>query len=222
MGLATPTSDDDHFSVVIPPYDTFLGLGSYPESRHTVNKEAGTDVHEITLARLVKGVIKGRVTDIEPLFGDSMDLVLGIGHDVMAMRPKMLSQRMLSPLMGMIQSQRKLAFKGNGDRFNPEIGYDPKAASHCMRALWQGIRLKRDCKLFMGFPEDEDSQGYKGGIMKIKMGEMNIDLVINSINMHIELFESIDVHENLPETVDVEFWEDWLIKAHETKFGIKY
>jgi hypothetical protein len=205
MGLDTEDSDEDFFEVFMPSKSALLGLDSVKPSQHVKNDEV--DIQCITLKRLVEGIVNGRVTDLEPLFCKREHIFIDFDID----RSKMLSRRLMRPLLGMVTHQRNLALKGNTDRYREDLGYDPKAACHCSRALWQAIRLKTAGVLKMYVDEDDE----RNRLMMVKRGELSKQEVLDDWDKAEAYLKRLNFPKSLPDDVDRDYWQNFLIRAQE-------
>lgn len=140
-GLAGPDSDKDYFRIVIPPPEAIIGLDEMKGSQRIDGEE---DVRTITLKEFLRAVDHGRSTELELLCAP-VRCILNItqeGRTLLLNRNRLLSRRLFKPLMGFASGQVKRAMKGNKDRFDPKLGYDPKSMVHAFRSMWQAKTLK--------------------------------------------------------------------------------
>jgi predicted nucleotidyltransferase len=209
QGLETSSSDYDYFEIFIPSERQILGITSdQKESGHKIDGKS--DTHRISLKRFVQGLVVGRVTDIEPLFCKDEHVLINKCPYLRDNRLYMLSQRLIKPLLGMVNHQKDLALKGNRDRYREDIGYDPKAACHCTRALYQAFWLKRLGVLRMHI----DDQAGADRLMKIKRGELDLEEIETIWHNYEDVINRTAWHHLVPQSINVNKWEEFLINTY--------
>jgi predicted nucleotidyltransferase len=168
-GLATAASDRDLFKIVLPPEDAILGLQEMRGSQHIKD---GEDSRVITLKELLKDALMGRSTEIEMLWAKPEDIgsIDHYGAELVEERHRLISRRLFRSLNGFADGQMKRMLRGNTNRFNPTLGYDPKSAVHGLRALYQVRYLKQNGELVLKI---EDEQ-VRGELMSVKNGEKTL------------------------------------------------
>ncbi len=210
-GLNLPGSDHDYFKVVIPPTEAIIGLGNMRGSQK-IDPVTGDDCRVITLKELIRQAIAGKSVEVEWLFvGDHCVLEMHpvYGRELMDIKDAMISSRMFKGLLGFATGNRTQAINGNKDRFRADIGYDPKALSHALRAIWQAVRLKQTGKLPIS-----PIGGSKEAILAVKKGEMLLDHAMSLFDAWDGAFNSTPDSPNLPANPDVERLERWLMGVH--------
>jgi hypothetical protein len=177
QGVTTPTSDKDYFEIVLPPIEAVLGLQEMVGSQHIKN---GIDIRTITLKEFLRQALHGRSTELEVLFAkpEHQIEVSPVGRALLDNRHKLVSQRLYGSLTGFYKNQKYRMFMGNGGRRDEFLGYDPKMAAHCVRAIWQLINLKLtgDLAIFVSDPLTADL------IVALKKKEISLSLLNDQLS----------------------------------------
>jgi hypothetical protein len=182
QGVTTPTSDKDYFEIVLPPIEAVLGLQEMVGSQHI---QDGIDTRTITLKEFLRQALHGRSTELEVLFArpEHQIEISPVGQALIDNRHKLVSQKLYGSLTGFYKNQKHRMFLGNGGRRDEKIGYDPKMAAHCVRAIWQLINLKLtgDLAIFVSDPLTADL------IVALKKKE----ICLATLNDHLSGYEGI-------------------------------
>ncbi len=172
QGVTIPTSDKDYFEIVLPPIEAVLGLQEMVGSQHIKD---GIDIRTITLREFLRQALHGRSTELEVLFAkpEHQIEISTVGQALLDNRHKLVSQRLYGSLTGFYKNQKYRMFMGNGGRRDEKLGYDPKMAAHCVRAIWQLINLKMtgDLAIFVSDPLTADL------IVALKQKEISLQLL---------------------------------------------
>lgn len=207
-GIATPQSDRDYFSIVIPPVEAIIGLGEMKGSQRI---EGIDDIRVITLREFLRAVEHGRSTELEMLWAPE-DVIIQItpeGRYLLENRDKLLSQRLFKPLFGFAGGQIQRSLKGNNDRFDPELGYDPKSMVHAFRSLWQAKKLKQGPEL----PLRLDA-GMKIMLKQVKAGDWTKDQIVECIQQWDAEVQAQELSWDLRSSPDRTWMEDFLIRTY--------
>lgn len=219
FGLANSQSDTDYFTIVVPPAECIVGLSDMKGSQK-VDKESGIDSRIITLKEFLKGVLQGKSNEIECLFvspeyilNQSLD-----GHYLYRHRNKLLSKRMYKSLLGFTIAQQARMLRGNTNRFDKNLGYDPKCAAYGLRAIYQAIILKQSGKFEVVLP------GWRNDVIRdIKQSNTlwNKDEMIALFDKYIKIFDEIEDNSGLPAEPDYDFWNKFLMDTYRSAINIK-
>ena len=149
-GMATPTSDEDFFAVVVPPAEYLLGLSSF---EHWDPKDVGLDFKVYSLRKYVRMLLKNNPNVLEtlwlrPEFYCPVD-THNVFRELKDMRDLFSSLRAYHSLSGYAYDQLKsletsrysremgAARKALVDKF----GFDPKNAAHLVRLYRMGVEF---------------------------------------------------------------------------------
>lgn len=209
--LNTPNSDTDLFEVVIPPVDCLLGLQEMKGSQK-MDKASGEDSRIITLKELIRQAIHGRSTEVEWLFVDPEHVIEQhpvYGRELELMRDNLVSARMYKSMLGFATGNRQAAINGNKDRFREDLGYDPKALSHALRALWQAIMLKKHGRVVVAPVGD-----YKETILAVKYGQLSRQVALDRFATWDHRLNSMPENPQVRSKPDHELLNNWLVSVH--------
>lgn len=204
-GLATPESDRDFFSIVIPPVEAIIGLGEMKGSQRI---EGDEDIRIITLKEFLRAVEHGRSTELEMLWAPE-DCILecdDTGQTLLNNKEKLLSERLFKPLFGFAGGQIQRSIKGNNDRFDPKLGYDPKSMTHAFRSLWQAGQLKESPQLPLRLPDHMQCF-----LRQVKAGDWSKDEILECIDEWDRDMRELSAEWDIPAGPNRVWMEDFLM-----------
>ena len=210
--VATPTSDKDYFEIILPPTEAVLGLGEMVGSQHIKD---GIDIRTITLKEFLRQALHGRSTELEVLFAkpEHRIEVSPVGQELLDNRHKLISQRLYGSLTGFYKNQKHRMFMGNGGRRDEKLGYDPKMAAHCVRAIWQLINLKLtgDLAIFVSDPVTA------GLIVALKQKQISLPLLHDQLSGYEGILATL-TDEKVQEKPDYDWANNFLIGAYRAAY----
>jgi hypothetical protein len=92
-------------------------------------------------------------------------------------------------------------------------GIDWKAMSHALRAGYQARDIYKDGDFSYPLKETEF-------LKQVKTGKLSFDQVADELERLVTEIEILSENSNLPESVDVEFWNKWLISVYSREFNL--
>jgi hypothetical protein len=92
-------------------------------------------------------------------------------------------------------------------------GVDWKAMSHALRAGYQARDIYRMGDFSYPLKETEF-------LKQVKTGNLSFDQVANELESLVAEIEMLSENSNLPEQVDVEFWNSWLVSVYAREFNL--
>lgn len=92
-------------------------------------------------------------------------------------------------------------------------GVDWKAMSHALRAGYQARDIYREGDFSYPLKETEF-------LKQVKAGKLSFDQVANELESLVAEIENLSENSNLPEQVDQEFWNSWLLRVYAKHFGV--
>lgn len=208
QGVTTETSDKDYFKIILPNINAVLGLENRIGSQHIKD---GIDVREITLKEFLIQALTGRSTELEVLFAKAEHQIYihPIGQELLDFREKLVSQRLFKSLLGFYKNQKHRMFTGNGGRRDDKLGYDPKMAAHCIRAIWQAINLKETGRVDIYIYDSEAANL----ILSLKNKEIPLYKLVEITDTYERRFDSAK-SVNIPENPDYEWANNFLIRTN--------
>jgi predicted nucleotidyltransferase len=209
-GTNTDTSDKDYFKLVVPEIDYVLGLSRF-RGQQIIEGENDFTIH--TLYDFVHGCLNGRTALIEVLFVRDKDILEmdHTGQKLVAVRNKLLSQRLAKPFMGFACTQWRKTLNGNKCRFVPKLGYDPKSAYHAVRVLFMACRFKQTGTLNSFIYDDRQRQE----CIEIKEGRWTCEQVVARIEQLVDQFDNkLSWHPDTPKAPDYDFWNQFVINGY--------
>jgi predicted nucleotidyltransferase len=228
-GMAIPGHDDnDEMGVYIETPQQLLGLA--PTAEHFVSRTqpegarsgpGDTDLVLYSLRKYLRLATAGNPTVLTPLFAPASDVltVTGIGIELRALAPKILSRRAGWRHLGYLDGQReRMVGGGKQNRVpnRPELiaahGYDTKYASHALRLGLQGLELMLTGSLSLPMRIE-----HLEPCMRIKTGEVRFDqalLMVDEVRYRLaHLVES--ERSPLPLEPDMDAVNAWMVTMHQ-------
>lgn len=92
-------------------------------------------------------------------------------------------------------------------------GVDWKAMSHALRAGYQARDIYRDGDFSYPLKETEF-------LKQVKQGKLDFAQVGSELERLVAEIEKLSENSNLPEHVDTEFWDKWLLRVYAHEFGL--
>jgi RNA repair pathway DNA polymerase beta family len=212
QGVTTPTSDKDYFEIVLPPIEAVLGLQEMVGSQHIKD---GLDTRTITLKEFLRQALHGRSTELEVLFArpEHQLEINPVGRTLLENRHKLVSRKLYGSLTGFYKNQKYRMFMGNGGRRDEKLGYDPKMAAHCVRAIWQLINLKTtgDLSIFISDPYIAEL------IVSLKEKRVNILFLQQECDRLEKVVDQLD-DTKVQEEPDYRWASNFLIGVYQEKY----
>jgi uncharacterized protein len=193
--------DRDEMAVFVEPPEYLIGLARAQAMRgglygfeHFVDRTkpegvrsgpGDLDLVAYSLRKYVRLALKGHPTILLLLFVPDEHVLVrtGLGEELQALRPALLSRRAGRGYLGYLSGQRERLLGSRGQRNvnRPELveahGYDTKYAMHAARLGHQGLELLETGWLTLPMPEPERSR-----VMAIRTGELSFDEAIAEID----------------------------------------
>ena len=212
-GLATAESDEDHFRIVIPPVEAIIGLSEMKGSQRI---EGNNDIRIITLREFLRAVEHGRSTELEMLWATE-DVILECtaeGRTLLDNKECLLSQRLFKPLFGFAGGQIKRSLKGNTDRFDSKLGYDPKSMVHALRSLWQAQTLKQKPELPLRVDRDTAIT-----LRRLKSGGYSKSEIVSIVQRYDAEVQADSLEWNMPKNPDHKWMESFLMRTYKAQIN---
>ena len=92
-------------------------------------------------------------------------------------------------------------------------GVDWKAMSHALRAGYQARDIYKEGDFSYPLKETEF-------LKQVKTAKLGFDQVVNELERLVAEIEMLSENSNLPEQVDVEFWNKWLVSVYAREFNL--
>jgi hypothetical protein len=92
-------------------------------------------------------------------------------------------------------------------------GVDWKAMSHALRAGYQARDIYKEGDFSYPLKETEF-------LKQVKTAKLGFDQVANELERLVAEIEMLSENSNLPEQVDVEFWNKWLVSVYAREFNL--
>jgi hypothetical protein len=92
-------------------------------------------------------------------------------------------------------------------------GVDWKAMSHALRAGYQARDIYRDGDFSYPLKETDF-------LKQVKQGKLDFAQVGSELERLVAEIEKLSENSNLPEHVDTEFWDKWLLRVYAREFGV--
>ena len=92
-------------------------------------------------------------------------------------------------------------------------GVDWKAMSHALRAGYQARDIYRDDDFSYPLKETEF-------LKQVKQGKLDFAQVGSELERLVAEIENLSENSNLPEHVDTEFWDKWLLSVYAREFSL--
>lgn len=217
-GIHTDDSDYDYVGALIEPSEFSLGLDDYvqgPNHQHGFEQhlihEDGYEGSIYSLNKLVVMLADGNPTMLSLMFSTPIvDL-----HNVMSLRPYILSQRTGTRFLAYMKAQRR-ALTGDKSRHVTRKdliqahGFDTKYAAHVIRLGMQGIEFMTTNEVVL--PMRIADAGF---IKAIRNGRYSLDEVLSLADrLERRLQELVDGPQELPPTADMRFLSSWLVDRY--------
>jgi uncharacterized protein len=143
------------------------------------------DLVAYSLRKYVRLALKGHPTILLLLFvpEDLIHVRTGLGYELRALRPALLSRRAGQGYLGYLhgQKERLLGTRGQKRVNRPELveahGFDTKYAMHAARLGYQGLELLETGQLTLPMPKPEGSR-----VMSIRRGERTFTEALEEID----------------------------------------
>jgi predicted nucleotidyltransferase len=231
-GIAIEGTDDrDEMGVFIEPPEHVLGVG-YPMNTltHRTQPEGhrsgpgDLDLVRYSLRHYARLLVKGNPNVLLPLFApqDAVLISSDAGDSLRKARHIFLSQRAVRQTLGYMNAQiermvdkRKLP---NRPELIEKYGYDVKYASHAVRLAIQGYELALSGVLILPMRDH-----FRELVLAVKTGQYSQDQVVEMVEEYGrkigELLRSGRCQ--LPPEPDYEAMNAFLIRAHESYWGMK-
>jgi predicted nucleotidyltransferase len=230
--------DRDEMAVYIEPAEYLLGLARahgiknglygfehYVERTQPEGVRSGPgdlDLVAYSLRKYVRLALKGHATILLLLFvpDEHVHARTGLGEELQALRPALLSKRAGSGYQGYLRAQKERLIGARGQmRVNrPELieahGFDTKYAMHAARLGYQGIELLETGRLTLPMPEPERSRA-----MAIRTGERTLEEAILEIE-EVEARLAVALARSpLPDEPDRAAVDAFLVSAYRRAWG---
>jgi predicted nucleotidyltransferase len=237
-GMAIPGHDDnDEMGVYIETPEQLLGLppafdqsGRPYTSEHYVSRTkpegersgpGDTDLMMYSLRKYLRLATAGNPTVLTPLFAPASDVltVTGIGIELRALAPKILSRRAGWRHLGYLDDQRqRMVGGGKQNRVpnRPELiaahGYDTKYASHALRLGLQGLELMRTGRLVLPMRPTDLAK-----CMEVKTGRVDFETALAKVDdVRQRLAWTMESSRGaLPEHPDMDAVNNWMVTMHQ-------
>lgn len=110
----------------------------------------------------------------------------------------------------------QLMYDGYGHRAKlaeQNQGVDWKAMSHALRAGYQARDIYKEGDFSYPLKETEF-------LKQVKQGVLDFDKVADELERLVDEIEKLSENSNLPEHVDTDFWDKWLLRVYAREFGL--
>ena len=198
----------------------FVGYVKQQAAKYGVKGSRLADIKQAidSLAKLDQNLILGEVKD-QVYFGEYAEWKVkpnpGVGHDN---EFYMVNAKMYQSTNTVLYTVERLQqmYDGYGHRAKlaeQNEGVDWKAMSHALRAGYQARDIYRDGDFSYPLKETEF-------LKQVKQGKLDFAQVGSELERLVAEIEKLSENSNLPEHVDTEFWDKWLLSVYAREFSL--
>jgi hypothetical protein len=198
----------------------FVGYVKQQAAKYGVKGSRLADIKQAidSLAKLDQNLILGEVKD-QVYFGEYAEWKVkpnpSVGHDNEFYMVNAKMYQSTNTVLYTIERLQQM-YDGYGHRAKlaeQNEGVDWKAMSHALRAGYQA----RDIYKYGDFVYPLAETNF---LKQVKQGKLDFAQVGSELERLVAEIENLSENSNLPEHVDTEFWDKWLLRVYAHEFGI--
>lgn len=219
-GVNTSISDYDFIGVAVEPPNVIYGLGNYEHTLlgkpdQNARTLAGADEGKVFALKKWARLAEGGNTDVMSLlFLPKYLHVSRAGELLLENRDLFISHQAILRFSGHLMTEKR---RMNGDvkvkTIRPELieqfGFDTKAAYQAVKLGYHGLRIAREQKMVIPFPDDE-----RDFILMVRAGELSREMIDAHLESVMDILDGTEPSDNLPERPDREKINDLLEKIY--------
>lgn len=223
-GINVGGDDQDLQGICVEPPEVMLGTRPFDQYDYrskpvNVRSDAGDlDLQVFGLSKWVRLATAGNPTVLLPLFAPPTKVLATtwVGDKLRADKHLFLAKAHAQRFLGYLNQQRRHLVGELSPRVNrPELvekyGYDTKYASHALRIAMQGIQLMRIGDLIL--PMESHQRRY---LIKVRKGEFTLGECLAKLGrLEEELLTAAQYSTCLPDRVDDDYINDWLVETYQ-------
>ena len=198
----------------------FVGYVKQQAAKYGVKGSRLADIKQAidSLTKLDQNLTLGEVKD-QVYFGDYAEWKVkpnpSVGHDNEFYMVNAKMYQSTNTVLYTIERLQQM-YDGYGHRAKlaeQNEGVDWKAMSHALRAGYQARDIYRDGDFSYPLKETEF-------LKQVKQGKLDFAQVGSELERLVAEIEKLSENSNLPEHVDTEFWDKWLLRVYAHEFGL--
>ncbi len=215
-GVESPDSDHDYLGVAIESEDAILGLGHF-EQHKTKSPDGDSTIYG--LRKFLGLVLKGGPHATELLWCKNLEADNRYAQELIELRPKLVSKRLLRSYSGYLTSQieRLQGVRGQKDIKRPDLvekfGYDTKYAYHIIRLGLMAQVFGQTGRLYM--PLDDI---HRQILRDVREGRWPIERVYQLASTHQDGITHYLRYADIPDAPDFYAVEQWLISVYRREY----
>lgn len=221
--FATPVWDelvDNRTKFYSKNLKAFVGYVKQQAAKYGVKGSRLADIKQAidSLATLDQNLTLGEVKD-QVYFGEYAEWKVkpnpSVGHDNEFYMVNAKMYQSTNTVLYTIERLQQM-YDGYGHRAKlaeQNEGVDWKAMSHALRAGYQARDIYKDGDFSYPLKETEF-------LKQVKQGKLDFAQVGSELERLVAEIENLSENSNLPEHVDTEFWDKWLLRVYAREFGV--